>query len=239
MKQKLKCIIVDDEKLARDLLEDLIRHEKRLELIARCKNTFELEQALATHSPDLIYLDIQMPKETGAQFLRRNDLKAKVIFTTAYRNYAIEGFELDVLDYLLKPITEERFKKSLQKVYQAFTIEEKARVFDLIEESKEQSITIKSGYDEYKLLLSEILFIESDGEYVRYHTQDKKYLVLTALKKLEKQLPEQIFIRTHRSYIVRKDLIKGREGYELILKDNTRVPIGKTYRKKVLEEIVI
>lgn len=233
VREILNCLVVDDEKLARELLADLISRHVDLNLVAGCRNIRDAKDSLKNHRVDIIFLDIQMPGTTGIEFLRQEDVEAKVIFTTAYKDYAVEGFELEATDYLLKPITEDKFQISVNKARKLFELESKAQAFEKIEASNQAYIHIRSGYDDYKLYHHEITYIESDGEYAWFYTVNSKYLVLTALKKLEEELPSEKFTRIHRKYIIRRDLIKGREGNNIILMDNTSFPVGKTYRKKV------
>ena len=229
---KIKCLIVDDEQYARELLAHLVHEVPYIDLVGQCRNAFEAERLLNEHHVDLIFLDIQMPHKTGLDFLKTQEVSCKIVFTTAYPDYALDGYEFDVLDYLLKPILEERFRKCLEKIKHAFQTEEKAYQYDQLIHEQEQTIVIKSGYHIHKLRLSEIQFIESVGEYIRYHTSDAKYLVLNSLTKMEQELPDN-FIRTHRSFIVPKEMIKSKIGYSLILNNGLKIPIGKTYRSKI------
>ncbi|OEK03964.1 LytR/AlgR family response regulator transcription factor [Roseivirga misakiensis] len=229
---KLKCIVVDDEQYARDLLAHHIGKTKTLQLVAKCKNAFEAESLLKRERIDLIFLDIQMPHKTGLDFLQDYTKEAKVVLTTAYREYALKGFEFEVLDYLLKPILEDRFLKCVQKIESIFSVEAKAAKYESILNDDDKSLVIKSGYESHRIQLSDILYIESVGEYIRYHTAESKYLVLQSLSKLAKELPDS-FLQVHRSFIIPKLMVKSKVGHTLHLKNGQDIPIGKTYRSKI------
>lgn len=229
---KIKCLIVDDEQYARQLLSHLLLEVPYIELVGQCRNTLEARQMLDQSRIDLIFLDIQMPYQTGLGFLKEYEVECKIVFTTAYPDYALDGYEFDVLDYLLKPILEDRFKKCLEKIKHAFQTEDKAYQYERLVEEQEKTIVIKSGYDTHKLKLSEIQYIESVGEYIRYHTPGAKYLVLNSLARMEQELPDN-FVRTHRSFIVPREMIKSKVGYSLLLVNGMKIPIGKTYRSKI------
>ena len=234
----IRCAIVDDEKLARDLLTDLIQYEPALTLVGIFKNTTGIRTFLEAEIIDLLFLDIQMPGETGIDFLKSLDNPPKVIFTTAYAQFALESYDLEVLDYLLKPITEERFQKSLQKVKRLLTVEKKAIAYELSAVSKTSPyLHLKSGATEYKIAYEEIELLEAASEYIKYRTKDNLYMVLGSLKKLKDQLPADQFMQVHRSYIIPIAAIKGREKYILLLKNGKRIPIGKTYRQEVLARL--
>ncbi|CDF79237.1 two-component system response regulator, LytTR f amily [Formosa agariphila KMM 3901] len=212
-----KCIIIDDEELARTLLETYVKKLDFLELKGSFENPLDALKLLKTEHIDLIFLDIQMPDLKGTDFAKLIPAETKVIFTTAYSEYAIQGFELNALDYLLKPITFERFLKAVNKL--------KA---DVVEIPKSESITVKSGYDLHKIKLADINYIESDSEYVVFHLDNRKIMSYQTLKSLEKSLPEALFIRVHRSYIVNKQHVTGLKGRDLIL-DTVTIPVSDSY----------
>ncbi|MCB9500815.1 MAG: response regulator transcription factor [Deferribacteres bacterium] len=234
----IKCAIVDDEKLARDLLQDLIQAEKDLQISGVFRATSALKDFLETVQIDVLFLDIQMPGQTGIDFLKQAEIAPKVVFTTAYAEYAVDGFDLAAFDYLVKPITEERFKKCIKKLRQVLLTERKAEAYELVANKNDAGFFyLKSGATEYKIAYNEILLLEAAGEYIKYTTQNKKYLVLGSLKKIAEILPSSMFLQVHRSYIVPIAEIKGRDHYNLILKNNLVVPIGKTYRKEVIRQL--
>lgn len=234
MESTYKCIIIDDERFARELIAHYLKSHPDFIVVGKYKNTSLAQQALALNtSIDIIFLDIQMPNETGIQFLKNNNIQPKVIFTTAYSEYALEGYNLDVVDYLLKPITEERFNKAIQKLKDQLQIEEKAKAFEI---TPDDYIKIKTGAGVSKIYFKELIRVEADGEYVKYITKEKTYLCLGSLKKILTQLSSS-FIQVHRSHIVALSEIKGRQHYTLILNDQTQIPIGKTHRTKVLQQL--
>lgn len=235
--KKYSCIIIDDERFARELIADYLNAYPEFVVVGKYKNTLLAKKFLESNSCiDLIFLDIQMPNETGIEFLKNNSIKAKVIFTTAYSEFAVESYALDVIDYLLKPISEERFNKAIKKLKYQLKIEEKAKAFELLEIAPNDFIKIKSGAEIFKIYFSELIRLQADGEYIKYITKEKTYLILGSLKKILTKLPP-LFIQVHRGHIIALSEIKGRENYTLILKDFTHIPIGKTYRTKVLQHL--
>lgn len=231
------CIIIDDERFARELIADYLKVYPEFVVVGKYKNTSLAKELLASDvSIDFIFLDIQMPNETGIEFLKNNSIQPKVIFTTAYSEYAIESYELNVVDYLLKPITEERFNKSIEKLKDQLEIEEKAKAFELLEVAPNNYIKIKTGAEVHKIYFNELIRLQADGEYVKYITKEKTYLILASLKKIASQLPP-LFVQVHRSHIIALSEIKGRKHYTIILKNLTSIPIGKTYRTKILQQL--
>lgn len=234
----IKCLVVDDEQLAREMLEAYISKIPELELVQLCKSSFEAQTILQTNPIDLMFLDIQMPQQSGIDFLNQlGNNRPNVIFTTAYPNYAIQGFELEIIDYLLKPISFDRFKQSVQKALKSFQIAYKAEEFDRQQEQKKQFIMVHSEHKHHKILLQDIIYIESLKEYVRYHTSKGKIIELNSMKRLESELPSNQFIRIHRSYIVSLHQIQSYQNGHLVLKIPLELPIGKTYKKVILEKL--
>ena len=221
----IKCIVIDDEELARTLLKSYIDKVDFLELVDDFENPIEAMQVLKENAIDLVFLDIQMPELKGTDFAKMIDPKTKVIFTTAYSEYALEGFELNALDYLLKPITFERFLTAVNKV----KVEADSIQLD-------DTITVKSGYDLFKVKFEDILYIESDSEYVNFYTSGKKIMSHQSLKSLENSLPKFLFMRVHRSYIVNKIKVTGLKGRDLIIAD-TLIPVSDSYFSDVKKEL--
>ena len=219
----IKCIVIDDEELARTLLKSYIDKVDFLELVADFENPIEAIQLLKGSDIDIIFLDIQMPELKGTDFAKMINSKTRVIFTTAYSEYALEGFELNALDYLLKPITFERFLQAVNKYKQEET-------------AIDDSITVKSGYDLHKLKFDDILYVESDSEYVNFYTTGKKIMSYQTLKSLEKTLPISTFIRVHRSYIVNKQKVSALKGRDLLISD-VKIPVSDSYFEKVKQEL--
>ncbi|MCK0156775.1 LytTR family DNA-binding domain-containing protein [Cellulophaga sp. F20128] len=223
-----KCIIIDDEELARVLLKTYVDKLDYLELVASFDNPLDAISTLESEPIDVVFLDIQMPDLKGTEFAKIIPAATKIIFTTAYSEYALQGYELNALDYLVKPITFERFLQAVAKV--------KAHSGTVVSPSKEGTITVKSGYDLHKLLLEDITHIESDSEYVLFHTTDKKIMSHQTLKSLEKSLDSSQFMRVHRSFIVNKAKVTGLKGRDLILTTIT-IPVSDSYYDLVKREL--
>jgi len=224
--ETIKCLVVDDEELARTLLSTYIKKIDFLELIGTAENPIEALNLMNKQPVDLIFLDIQMPELKGTVFAKTVDENTKIIFTTAYSEYALEGYELNALDYLLKPITFERFLKAankIKKVANANTISDDA-------------ITVKSGYDLHKLKYDAIHYIESDSEYVIFYTSETKIMSNQSLTKLDKQLPNSKFMRVHRSYIVNKNKVSSLKGRDLVIGE-TLIPVSDSYIESVKKEL--
>lgn len=221
----LKCLIIDDEELARDLMKSYIKKLDFLELVADFESPLDAMSILKEQSIDVVFLDIQMPDLKGTDFAKLVNPPTKIIFTTAYSEYALEGYELNALDYLLKPITFDRFLKAVSKLEMS-----------AIATPLPDTLTVKSGYDLYKLKISEIQYIESANEYIVFHTLEKKIMSHQSLKKMEELLDPDIFKRVHRSYIVNKKLVTALKGKVLWIGD-INIPISNTYYEKVKLEL--
>jgi len=221
---KINCIVVDDEELARALLITYIQKLDYLNLVGEAENPLEALQLMKEHEVDVLFLDIQMPEIKGTDFAKMVDSNTKIIFTTAYSQYALEGYELNAVDYLLKPITFERFVTAVNKVKPGKIIE------------KTDTITIKSGYDLHKVKYEDILYVVSDSEYVTFHLGDKKIISNQRLKALEQELPSSMFMRVHRSYIINKNSVTGLKGRDLLLSD-VIIPVSDSYYDQVKEEL--
>lgn len=218
-----KCIIIDDEELARELLKNYVDKVDFLELVGSFENPLEAMNCLKTEDIKIVFLDIQMPEIKGTEFAKLVPATTKIIFTTAYSEYALEGYELDAFDYLLKPIAFPRFLKAVQKI--------KIEVPDFGD-----TLTIKSGYDLFKVKIEDITHIESDSEYVVFYANGKKIMSYQSLKSLEKALDPSRFIRVHRSFIVNKSKVTGLKGRDLILSDLI-IPVSDSYYEKVKQEL--
>lgn len=238
---KISCIIVDDEFPARKLLAGYAEKLVYLEVKAVCKNALEAMHALQEHSPDLMFLDIQMPELTGIELLTAIKNKPAVIFTTAYREYALKGYELDVVDYMLKPVSFERFLQGVNKAAEMIRLkklqEEAPRPVEFFPEKKEpEYINIKADYKIYKVKLAEILYIEGLKEYVTFYTTERKFIVLESLRNLENKLPANRFRRVHKSYIVNLGRITALYGNTIEI-GKTEIPIGKSYADTVKKDL--
>lgn len=238
----IKCLIVDDEPFARNLLEQYILKVPFLSLLRTCSNPLEAIEVLRENEIDLLFLDVQMPEITGITLLKVLHKKPLVILTTAYSEYALEGYELDVVDYLLKPITLERFLKAVEKANQRLnpSSTNKSNENNIIEKNIPEKIIntdfiqpfvfVKDGTKLVKIRLNEILFVEGLKDYVTIHTKSHKIVSLQRLKTLETQLPAEQFIRIHHSYII------SLESIDAIFKEKVQIgtaylPISDTYRK--------
>lgn len=228
-----KCVIVDDEEPARLLLNDYCDKIEDLEVVGLYKSPLKCMSLLEKGEVDILLLDINMPDISGIDFLRTLIKQPKVILTTAYREYAVEGFELEVADYLVKPIEFHRFLKAINKVRQSLTKPEMGN--DTLQELT-GSIQLKSNKKIYKIDLSDILHIQSNGEYVTYHTRSNgKLMVYGTMKSVEENLPQSHFYRIHRSYLVNRLAIKFVEGNQIVL-DDTKLPIGESYKNDFMEK---
>ncbi len=234
--EKIRCIIVDDEELARTLLDNYISRLPYLELTGSCKDPLEAMQLLQTQTVDLMFLDIQMPGLTGVEFLRILPNKPAVIFTTAYSEYALEGYSLDVIDYLLKPFSFERFVKAVNKAVDLIQLKSAAQPPPVEKQEPEKDfLLVKSEHKIYRLKLNDILYIESMREYVAYYTPQGRIMALASLKSLEEELPADRFMRIHKSFIVALGKIETLEGNMLHL-GKAKIPIGASYREEVLSK---
>jgi two-component system, LytTR family, response regulator len=228
----IRCLVVDDEPLALHILEDYISKMPFLQLVRATTNPIEALQLVQEGKVDLVFLDVQMPELTGIQFLRIANGKAKVILTTAYSQYALEGYELDVIDYLLKPIAFDRFFKAVQKAQAILqpsskpeTKAEHAPQSDFLSDF----IFVKTEYKIQKVYLNDILFIEGLKDYISIFTPAERIITLQNMKKMEDALPEKHFIRVHKSYIVSLNKIDSIERSRIFIKDKI-IPVGDTYR---------
>lgn len=226
---KIKCVITDDEPVARKGLQGYMEKIDFLELTGVCENAIALNSLLHTEQVDLVFLDIEMPQLSGTDFLKSLTNPPLVIFTTAYERYAIEGFELDVLDYLLKPISFERFLKAVNKARQLLESREPGKIGD--------HIFVKVDHKLEKILIDEILFAEAMENYVAIYTAQQKMVTLATLKSLIEKLPVQRFIQPHKSYLVAIDKINSIEG-NLIHIGKYQVPVSKYQKEEVMQKVV-
>jgi two-component system, LytTR family, response regulator len=235
----INCVIIDDEPIAREGMANYVKEIDFLQLTGTCENPIELVKLLDRQHVDLIFLDVQMPKMNGIDFLKIVQKPPLVIITTAFPSYALEGFQLNVLDYLVKPITFDRFFKSANKAkdyYQLIT-----RSVDSAPRQGEQPVDyffIKCGTKYEKIHFSDILFVEGMQNYITIYTEKGKYITLLNLKDLEENLDSQSFIRVHKSYIVSIGKIEGIEGNEIFIQSH-RIPISRNYRDQVIQQVVM
>jgi len=237
----LNVLIVDDEPLALDVLETYIGQMPELNLIRRCSNALEANEALKSEKIDLMFIDIQMPQLTGIDFVRTLIDPPMVVFTTAYPNYAIQGFDLNALDYLLKPISLERFMKAVNRAIEHH--EATSREYMPVpgsEESSSEFFFVKADKKLVKVNFDDIIYIEGLKDYVIIRLNNTRVITLQTMKSLEDRLPQNKFRRIHRSFIVAMDKITAIDGslVEVMEKDKPKsLPIGKNYRDDLLELI--
>jgi len=237
----INVIIVDDEPLALDVLETYIDKIPDLNLVTKCSNALEANAALKEHDIDLMFLDIQMPQLTGIDFLRTLAKPPKVIFTTAYANYAVEGFELNAVDYLLKPISLDRFMKAVNKAQEQISLENNGSApIASVEEDGEDFIFVKADKKLIKVNYADIVYIEGLKDYVIIRMNNNRIITLQTMKSLEQKLPTPMFKRIHRSFIVNVQKIQAVQGnmVEVVEKNQAKhLPIGKNYREELLQII--
>lgn len=234
----IRALIVDDEPLAQDVLETYISRIPELELVAKCNNALEANEKLKSEKIDLMFLDIQMPQLTGTDFLKTLANPPIVIFTTAYPNYALEGFELDALDYLLKPISFERFMKAVNKASEQHELLTQAGTGTPAPGNKEEEfIFVKADKKLVKINFNEVLYIEGLKDYVIIRLEKNRVITLQTMKSLEEKLPASTFKRIHRSYIVNITRIDAIVGNMVEVQEKgaaKHLPIGKNYREELL-----
>ncbi len=228
----LNCIIADDEPIARQILENYVEAIPYLNLVASCKNAFEVLEILQEKEVDMLFLDINMPKLSGLSLLKTLQKKPNVIITTAYPEYAIEGFELSVTDYLVKPFSLERFMQAVQKVNQKLVVKKETVIQ---EQETNKSIFVKSDKKIIKLDLIDIFYAEAYGNYVKIYA-DKMILTPQTLSDFLEKLSKD-FIRIHKSFIINFKHLKMIDGNQILLQNDAKLPIGKSFKKELLERI--
>jgi DNA-binding LytR/AlgR family response regulator len=226
----MQCIAVDDEALALDLLEDNIRKIPFLNLIRRCKNAFEAQEVLLSSQVDLVFLDVQMPGMTGVQFLQTIRQAPLVIFSTAYEHFALDGFNLDIIDYLLKPVHFDRFLKAANKANEIFHLRNKAWT----SVSSTDYVFVNADYNLVKVTLNDITYIEGLKDYIKIFLKDATRPIITrmSLKSMEDKLPPGRFIRVHKSYIVAVDKIVSIRKARINI-NNAQLPISDHYKENL------
>lgn len=234
---KTKCLIVDDEPLAIEVIENHISHFENLEVTATARSAIRAFEILEQEKVDLIFLDIQMPQLTGIEFLKTLTKPPVVIFTTAYIDYALESYELDVLDYLVKPISFPRFLKAVNKY---FALGNRTDSSDVRPKSgsdpDRDHLFVRADRKSQKVKFDDILYVESVKDYVKIHCADRRILVKTSLSAFEEELPAENFVRIHRSYILNLDQITAYTAYDIEI-GSIEIPIGVSYKQKVFERL--
>ncbi len=236
----MKCVIIDDEPLAVDLIKEFVSKVESLELINTFNNAIDAIAVINNSNVDLIFLDIEMPHFSGIDFLNAIDKKPLIIFTTAYSDYAVEGFNLGAVDYLVKPIPFHRFLKSVMRAQQLFQSQNTTSVVTpkiVAPEMEPDFMFVRSEYENVKINFSDILFIEGLKDYVKIYTTDNKFtLTLISLIKLENLLSSKGFARIHRSYIINIKYVKSIQKNKVLIADK-RIPISESYKNAFFERI--
>jgi two-component system, LytTR family, response regulator len=230
----IKCLIVDDEPPAREIISRYVAEVPMLQLAGECSNALQAMSFLQQHSVDLLFLDVQMPQLNGNEFVKILKHPPKIIFTTAHAEYALEGYDLDIVDYLMKPVKFERFLKAVQKATQ-FTQGFEAEAAP-VETKSEAFVYFRSDRKMVKVMLDDILFIESMKDYIKVVTTSGTIITKQSITAVEAMLPEQRFLRTHRSFIVSIHRIRSFTS-EIIEIEKAEIPIGKLFRNGVLKTL--
>jgi DNA-binding LytR/AlgR family response regulator len=225
---KIKCLAIDDEPLALNQISSYIENTPFLENVALCQSAFEAMEYLSRNEVELMFVDINMPDINGMDFVKSLTNRPQVIFTTAYSEYAMEGFQVDAIDYILKPISYSVFLKSVTKAKTWFELNQKQP--EVIQTSQE-CLFVKSEYKLIKILLQDIKYIESANEYIQIHQEnDPPVTTLIRLKSMEEQLPKDKFMRVHRSFIVNLDKVKVIDRNRIVFDQKVFIPIGEQYK---------
>lgn len=233
----IKAIIIDDEPLARMIIQEYLQKQEGIEVVAECGDGFEGAKAIQQFKPDLVFLDIQMPKLTGFEMLEIIDELPHIIFTTAFEEYALKAFEKNAVDYLLKPISEDRFNQAIQKFYSLYNTQQKQESINALKQDLEEEtlerIVVKNGTQIKLIPVQQIIFLEAYDDYVKIHTKDGMYLKNKTMSSFEKQLDPKQFVRVHRSYIIKVDQLSKiepmeKDSYKAILLNGEKVSISKS-----------
>lgn len=239
--EKIRVMIIDDEFPARKLLSDYVSKVPNLELVGTYGDAVTATTAVRENAVDLIFLDIQMPEMTGLDFIKSMEIKPMFIFTTAYSDYAIESYDLGATYYLLKPISFPSFMKAVNKAVEQFNLKKQAIEVSsassstaMPAKSEKNFLMVKADYKLYKINFDDLVYIEGQSEYVTFHMVDKKVTAYYSLKKLEEELPNDLFVRIHKSYIVAIKRIEAIEG-NMVVVNKEKLSIGKNYKDTLLQ----
>ncbi len=231
---QLNCLIVDDEILAQDVIEKYVMTIPTLKLVGKCDNAVEAISFLHNNQVDLLFLDLNMPELSGLEMLKTLTSPPKVILTTAYSEYALESYEYGVVDYLLKPIKLERFIKAVNKVVEQYS--DQSTNESLSDNLPVQTIFIKEDQITYQVNQSEILYVEAYGNYLKVHTTGKVYVTRDTMHEMEKKLPEELFMRVHKSFIISLLKIASVSGNRIYIKKQ-EIPVGEIYKIALKKKI--
>jgi len=230
---KIKCVIIDDEPIARDIIRDYILKINELEIIAEFNKPTEALTFLNENRTDLLFLDINMPEINGINFAKSLSDPPAIIFTTAYREHAANGFELQAVDYLVKPIPFERFLKAVNHYLKLHSKPADMTTAEIPERPDEECISLKDGKKTYKVYLNDIKYIESDGDYIRFYLNTRKIMVRGSLTAMEDTLPSKLFLRIHNSYMINLKRVNAVTLYSVEI-DGTELPISRSHKENVL-----
>ncbi len=240
--KQMKCVIIDDEPLAIDVIESYIKQVGGLEIVVKCTNPLEAITVLNKHKVDLIFLDIEMPNLSGIDLVKALDNMPQFIFTTAYPQYALDGFNLNATDYLVKPIPFHRFLKAVTRAKEKYELENKIGITQEVAAEtintriQDNFIFVKSEYENIKIDIDSIKYIQGLKDYIKIYTSksDKAILTLSSFKDILSKLPSSNFIRVHRSFVVNIDFITALQKTKIIV-DGIHIPIGDTYKEDVVK----
>ena len=245
--EKVKAVIIEDEELGRELIKNYLKDVENIEIIAECENGFEGIKAIQDLKPDVVFLDIQMPKLNGFEMLEILDEKPEIIFTTAYNQYAIQAFELNAVDYLLKPFSKERLLDALEKAISRLKMNQPGteKINKLIQQPLDdiiERVVVKSNTKIHVIPVEKIRYLEAQDDYVMIYTFEGRHLKQSTMKYFEKHLDPKEFMRVHRSYIIRLDQVVqlepyGKDSYVAKLKDGPAVKISKSGFKNLKEKL--
>ena len=240
----VRCIAIDDEPLALRQIKSYIDRAEQLELVAVCRSAKEAQKVLEQNSVDLIFVDINMPDMDGLELVRSLTSTHYIVFTTAHPEFAIEGFKLNAIDYLLKPFTFEEFMKASQKAISLVDLVERCHAAESAiaqneaESSDKEYLSVKADYKTQLVKISDIVYLESAGEYVRLHIEGSSTITtLFRLKNMETSLPQDNFLRVHRSYIVNLRRISSYTKGRIFLDNGEYIPLGENYKERFLEHL--
>jgi DNA-binding LytR/AlgR family response regulator len=232
----VSCLIADDEPIAREIIQNYCAHLPELKVVASCSNALEAKAAMQQHQIDILFLDINMPVLDGISFLKTIQHKPQVIFTTAYKEYALNAFDLAAVDYLLKPFSLERFIVAVDKALERLNKMTSAAFVS--EDKKHDFLFVKTDSKIYRVLYADIIYAEASGNYTKIVTTQQTLMPGITFSSLEQQLPSSLFIRVHRSFIINKSHITHIEGNRVFV-NNTEIPIGTNYKEAFLKELGI
>ena len=232
----INCLIIDDEQGAIDVLTHYVKKIPFLNLVGACLGPLEALDKIYSEKVDLVFLDIHMPELSGIDFMKLMKGRVRVILTTAYSQYALEGYELNVIDYLLKPIPFERFVNAVQKAKEALEPKELVET-KIPPKNEDEFMYVKTDSRIQKVRFGDIRYIESLGNYVSIYTEQERIVTLLTMKDVEERLPQQHFMRIHRSFVISLDYVQFIEGNQIFLDKKTALPLGETYRDKFFKAL--